>query len=626
MLSSFHDLIKGWVSKVLFIIIAITFAFIGTHSFYGRRDNGDVKVTIGDTEITAQQIQRTYQRLYQQFLSEAGPDHKFTPNDEKLLKQRAQEQMINRTIMEHAARDQGYAVSLAQTEAALMQIPTFQEEGKFSKVRYQQALQAGMYTPDSFMAQLQRGILVNQIQAGIMATEFTLPEDLQQVYQLAQQTRDFRYIQIPAQQFARDYSPSEADQKAYYQKHKELFKTADRVKLAYVLLSQQALTQQFTITDKDAKDYYDANIANYQTPAKWQVAHILVGSDQEMLANSLADKARGGDDFGALAQKHSIDKLSAAQGGKLPLMGAGDLPKTIAEPIMELHQIGQVVGPVATKYGFEIIKCLSYQKPKPVPFATVSKRIKIRLVNEKAQQRFANLHDELANISYQNPDSLDPVAEKLKLKVQNTDWFSAADKGEGITKNADVIKAAFSEDVLEGGNNSDVIQLNDDSVVVIRVVAHEPAKVRPFAQVQEQIQQTLIAKKREQASEAYADEILQALHQQKRAPAFLQKQKLQWKVIKASDRRNKDVPSMINNLAFSLPEPFKQHVSAKAQRLPNGDVVVVELQKIHQDKAIEKITGEQRQMYRTQIEHQRGMLAFQLYLTDLVNAAEVKRH
>ena len=45
-----------------------------------------------------------------------------------------------------------------------------------------------------------------------------------------------------------------------------------------------------------------------------------------------------------------------------------------------------------------------------------------------------------------------------------------------LTKNKQVINSAFSHDVLELGNNSEPVQLDNDSVVVLRVNKHIPAK------------------------------------------------------------------------------------------------------------------------------------------------------
>lgn len=109
---------------------------------------------------------------------------------------------------------------------------------------------------------------------------------------------------------------------------------------------------------------------------------------------------------------------------------------------------------------------------------------KNKLTDQAAQEQYADLGNQLANLTFENPQSLSPAASQLNLSIQHTDWLDKNNFKNNTNKifsNPIVINSAFSSDVLSNGQNSDPINLSPSSVMVLRVSAHQPSKIQDFS-------------------------------------------------------------------------------------------------------------------------------------------------
>ncbi len=90
-----------------------------------------------------------------------------------------------------------------------------------------------------------------------------------------------------------------------------------------------------------------------------QVAHIFVKDENR--AKDIAEKAKKGDNFGDLAKQYSQDLNSRDKAGELGWLGKGQLmiennPLPEFDAAVFSSQVGDIVGPIKTKSGFEIVK------------------------------------------------------------------------------------------------------------------------------------------------------------------------------------------------------------------------------------------------------------------------------
>jgi peptidyl-prolyl cis-trans isomerase D len=239
-----------------------------------------------------------------------------------------------------------------------------------------------------------------------------------------------------------------------------------------------------------------------------------------------------------------------------------------------------------------------------------------------AEQKFADLRDQLANITYENSDSLQPAAKQLKLSIQTTGIFTKDGAKKGIASNPRFVAAAFSDEVLNQHDNSDPIDLSDNSVVVLRVKHHIPATVKSFVQVKSSI----INKLRQQTAAKQATDlgntVIQELQAKKSLNNVAKLHQLTWNNVTNASRHAGHIDTNILNAAFYLSRGAK--VSAQGLSLPSNNYAVVVLDKVQEGSA-QKLTAAQWQAFQRTATQKLGLLEYQLYATGLLQKAKVKK-
>lgn len=624
MLQKLNERIQGVVAWLVIILIAITFTLFGVDYYLQSHQTSNAKVMVNEQPITEQAFETNYRRVRaQQDLAQ------MTAADEKNLQNQVLNQMITNEVSLQSARKSGFEVSPNQANAAIVNIPQFQEDGHFSSEKYQQALNGALFTPETFQNEVRQGMLLNQQRFAFMGSSFALPDEIKRFVRLYMQSRDYDYLTISSSRFLDQVNVSEEDISAYYKAHQKEFMSPEQVSLDYITLSMNDIKSKIKISNEDIQRYYDENKSNYLTPAQWQVAHILFAVPEGATNDEVEEIQKKADDaysqlqknpehFSQLVSSLSDDKLSIADKGVLPWITAGQ--NEYDKSLSQLTEPGQISAPERTKHGFEIFKLIAYKPVTTKSLTEVQSTIKDQLLTDMAQTQYAHALEQLSDLSYQTPDSLSPVADVLKIKVQQSEPFSRSGGTTQLTKNKQVINAAFSHDVLGLSNNSEPVQLDNDSVVVLRVNQHTPSKQQTLAEVHNQIK-TILTK---QLADTKAKEIGSALLnpvEDKQQLDLMSANKLEWHSVTQASRDNDKSDALINDLAFNLLRPE----SRDGVVLENGDYVVVRLKHINDGK-LSTLDKEQRDSLIQQIEASYGMMDYDLYVNSLVNHAKIVRH
>lgn len=618
MLQKLNERIQGVVAWIIVGLVTVTFTLFGLDYYIQNRRGEDVKAQINGHNISKESYDLSYRRL-----SQAQGQDTLSPEQEQALKQQVLSEMMVNAVSVDVAHSHGFEVNSKQATEAIMQIPQFQQDGHFSATRYTQALSNAFFTPQTFQQEVRQGMLLNQQRFALMGTEFVLPNELQEFTHLSMQKRDYQYAVIKADDFLKNVHISTEEAKEYYQTHQQQFMTKEQISLEFIRLSMQSMKEKIVISPEQVARYYEDNKNNYMTPAQWRLAYVRFSAKLDESANEADNQAKQAATqfYDALQRdpklfttltKKVVDQKQA-QSGSLPVVVAGQ--SDLDQYLINLTEVGQVSAPIHTKQGYEVLQLKAYKPASIQPFPEVKQVITEQLQQEAAQQQYADVEEKLSELSYQNPDSLAPVAQALQIPLEHTTLFSRGHPSqEPVTQHPAVLQAAFSHDVLAFGNNSEPIQLDADTLIVLRVKQHVPAALQDITQVRALIDAILAKQKASMAAQEYGKSLI-------RASSKVLPKASHWQQVVGVTRDSEVSDSEINELAFSIPEVsgYKGHI------LQNGNYALVKLNKVI-DGQLDTSDTEQVRNLTQQLEASYGLMDYDLYISQLMAQAHIVRY
>ncbi|QYJ77710.1 SurA N-terminal domain-containing protein [Shewanella acanthi] len=570
MLEKIREGSQGVIAKGILVLVILSFAFAGVSSYLGSTTDVPAAEVNGDV-ITKAELEQAYQSERARMEQQLGEMFAALAADEKYLesiKQSVLERLVADKLIDQAATAMGLRISDEQIIAAIKTEPAFQTDGKFDNDRYQAILRQLGYQPTTFRSMMRVDMTRRQLTAALVGTEFVLPSEAKQLAELQNQTRDIRYVVVDSAPFLASATVTDEQVKSYYDANQGQFMSPEKVSLEYVELNAADFAKDSKVTDEEAQTYYDEHKTQYVSSEKRLAAHILVtsGSDDaaaKAKAEDLAKQLDNGADFAALAKTNSEDTLSAEQGGKLDWFEPGVMDPSFDEALFALQKDAHS-GVVKTDFGFHIIKLLDIQPGTTVPFADVKAKIVAQLQDKKAVDQFYSLQSKLADTSYEVPDTLAETAKAVGVDIKTTPLFSRDDVPTALNK-PDVVKAAFSDAVMLQGLNSEVLELEPNHVVVIRVKEHHDAGTLPFGEVKADISERLKQDQANEAARAKAQELVAQVKAGASDVTLTAKAKLA--------RGEREIDASIVGKAFQMPTPASGAV-VDTVALANGYAVV----------------------------------------------------
>ncbi|MCT8865925.1 MULTISPECIES: peptidylprolyl isomerase [Shewanella] len=581
MLEKIRDGSQGVIAKGILVLVILSFAFAGVSSYLGSTSDVPAAEVNGD-KITKAELEQAYQSERARMEQQLGEMFAALSADERYLesiKQSVLERLVADKLIDQAAAAMGLRVSDEQIIAAIKSEPAFQTDGKFDNDRYQAILRQLGYQPQTFRSMMRVDMTRRQLTAALVGTEFVLPGEAKQLAELQGQTRDIRYLVVDSAPYLANASVTDEQVKNYYDANQGQFMSPEKVSLEYVELNAADFAKDSKVTEEEAQAYYDEHKTQYVSNEKRLAAHILIGpgSDEaaaKAKAEDLAKQLDNGADFAELAKANSEDTLSAEQGGKLDWFEPGVMDPSFDAALFALQK-GQHSAVVKTDFGFHIIKLLDVQPGTTVPFADVKTKIIAQLQEKKAVDQFYSLQSKLADTSYEVPDTLAETAKVVGVEIKTTPLFSRDDVPAALNK-PDVVKAAFSDSVMRQGLNSEVIELEPNHVVVIRMKEHHDAGTMPLAEVKADIAERLKQDQANAAARAKAEELMAQVKAGAADVSLIAKAKL--------GRGAQDLDAAIVTKTFQMPTPSAAPV-VDTVALANGYAVIA-LDKVNAAESI----------------------------------------
>ncbi len=590
MLQNIRDKAQGWIAYGIVILISVPFALWGIQEYLGIGSE-PVVAKVNGTEITERALDTQFQRFRQQLREQLGSAYRPEMFDDNRLREEVLNRMISDELIQQVSHDMGLRVNDAEVQAAVVGMQAFQKEGRFDQQTFERAVSLQGLTPAGFMERVRSSLLAQQLSLAVSTSTFVTPFEQAEVERLMNQKREFAYFVVPTSDFMVENAVGDDQINAYYNEHPSEFAIPERVKVRYIHLDAATAGGTLEVTDEQLRDYYEKNQEKFGLPEQRKASHILIlapeDADEATVAEAkskieaLRERLMQGEDFAEVAKSSSQDPGSAANGGDLGYFGKGVMDPAFEAATFALEP-GQISEPVRSSFGFHLIKVEDIRDGEVKPFELAKPEVERAYRKAEGERLYFEMAERLADLSYDDPKSLEPAASSLGLKIQVSDWISR-DHAEGVLASPKVLTAAFSEDVLNGNNNSELIELDNESSLVLRVEEHQEASTQPLAEVKDRIVETLRKQNAEQQALAEAEKRKQEIE----GGAALQQVAGAYPVTgpESLGRADRSVPVALSGAVFSSPKPAEGGASVGAVPLGNGDVAVFALYAVNEGES-----------------------------------------
>jgi peptidyl-prolyl cis-trans isomerase D len=513
---------KSAIVKLVFWAIIAT--FVGTiFLVWGKGSDGGaggdptVAATVNKTKISFDDYQSAYSNLYN--LYQNIYRDQFTPAMEKQLglRQQALDSLVDQTLLLQEADRRGLKVGDKELVDAIAAIPTFQENGTFSKNRYLQVLSFQRLTPDSFETMQRRQLLVEKLQKEI-ETQIQLSDpDLEQEYRDQNEKVNLAFVRLAPALYESKVSLTEEALQSFFEQKKEDFRIPERLSLRYLVFDPARYEQAVTFDDAEVEKYYRRHLDRFEIPEQIKVAHILVKvpadadpatrEAKRALAEKILAEAKAGKEFAFLARTHSDDAGSAAQGGALDYFRRGTMVEAFETAAFALRP-GELSGLVETPFGFHIIQGAGHIEAGVKPLADVAEAVKAGLRVEKAQQLALEKAMDAYNINRKD-GSLENAAKANDLDLKETGFFARNDVIDGLGEAPAVSAAAFA---LEGNELARPVS-TPQGILLFAVKERQESRIPELTEVRAQVEAAYRAEQSTALARQSAEAMVQALKQ-----------------------------------------------------------------------------------------------------------------
>ena len=228
---------QGWVSKLLMILLVVSFGIWGVSGQLSGAGAGTI-ATVGDQEITVPEFARV-----QQSLQRSG-------------QQAAPEQVLNQLIMNAALDDEAQSANLGVSDDTVAKRiaadPTFQSQGGgFDRERFLSLLDnAGIDRNDYVLdvrQQAVRGQISSSVGAGV-----SVPQPLvEALYRFQNEERTISYVLVDAAVIEPPGQPDDPTLQAYFEANKERFRAPEYRRLGLLTLDPASLAKPGEVTQEE---------------------------------------------------------------------------------------------------------------------------------------------------------------------------------------------------------------------------------------------------------------------------------------------------------------------------------------------------------------------------------------
>jgi peptidyl-prolyl cis-trans isomerase D len=516
MLDAMRSRAGGWVAKIFITLLAASFAVWGVADVFNPRQ-GDVLVTVGDVEITADEYRNVFNRQLRQVSRQIG--RSITP--EMARDMGLDRQILNQLIRDAAftaqARNLGLAVPDRAIVSRIASNPNFQNaQGEFDPQNFRRLLAANGLSEAEFIASQRQEMLSGAI-SDALASGLEPPRPLvEALWQFQSERRDALYFEVDASDVT-VREPTEGVLREFYEENPALFEVPERREIALIHADPVELGSRVEISQEAIETAYERRAGEFGTPERRAIQMIPFASAEEA-AQARARIAEGAQ-FLDIASEKGLSEEDATLGE----ISRGQLPDpAFAEAAFALDA-GEVSQPVEGRLSTALLRVTAVIPADRQPLSEVRDDLVRQLQTERGREEVLDFYDEIED-ARAGGQTFEEVAADLDLTLRTVEVDRSGVTPDGETADLpasdEILRTAFDLDV---GLEADPVSTRDDGYVWVEVRDITPASIMSFdvardearaAWMQRQRSETVLERARELKAQAESGTPLEELASQ----------------------------------------------------------------------------------------------------------------
>ena len=494
MLQNIRDKTTGWIAYVIVIGISIPFVLWGIDQYF---TGGNVIVAeINETKISSERLNNEYQSRLRQMQDMISKDQNEADLQKKIIKRSVLDELIDSILVREFVNKNKFQISERTLISDIRDNKIFHTEKKFNPSRYQKLLESQGIKTSDYERIRNSELKTLQFYNNIVESSFIATEQLKDLEKLKYQTRDFKLLSLSYKDFIDNKKiSSEKEKKDFYVKYKNIFSMPEKFNVEYLVFNKKILKKQINISPENIENYYNENKFKYITAEKRRVKQIFLSNikgnkeSNSELINTILTKLKSNDIFESLATEYSNDQLSNKKEGDIGWVSRFDLSKNISDIIFNLENINDISEVLSTDQGFYIFKLDNIQEAKVKKFKEVKNIVKRDYEDSQITNRYETIYEDVSNILFENPSSLDKAEEFLSVKKNTTglSTLSKIKKNHKILNNEIVLSAIGSDGVYKENLNSQPLEVNEN-LVMLRIKDKSPVVYKKYQSVEKEIE------------------------------------------------------------------------------------------------------------------------------------------
>jgi peptidyl-prolyl cis-trans isomerase D len=490
------------ITQGFLALITLPFAFWGVESYVRNADSGAGVATVGGSTISQPELQGAMREQQDRMRAQLGGKLDPAMFETPQMRRAVLDSLITQKVLAQQAQKAKLTIGNEQLAQFIAGVPSLQENGRFSKARYEAVVAAQGMSTEMFEARLRQDMAMQQLMLPVSDAGIGSQTAASRWTAIQLEQREIAQVLLMPDAFAGQVKLAADAVQKYYDINRKQFELPDQLRAEFLVLSRDALVAQTVVSEDEIKAYYQSHSDRYRAGETRRASHILIQVAKNATeADTKVAKAKADEllaklktspgDFAKLARENSQDTISAAKGGDLDWFGRGAMVKAFEEAAFALKE-GQTSELVRSDFGFHIIRLTGVRPEQVKPIAEVKAEIAAEIKRETGMKKYSETAEAFGNMVYEQADSLKPAAEKWKLEARQTQWLARGAKLPPPFDNKKLLDAVFGDDAVKNKRNTEAVEVAPGTLVSARVLEYKPAALQSLETVKGDIEKRLI--------------------------------------------------------------------------------------------------------------------------------------